>query len=67
MLVSLSIPWGDAMGDDDESGYHLVYYGTWWSAPAGCWYLNAKEDVLRVLNYLITTQKPTGIGRKTCG
>ena len=60
MLASLSIPWGDAMGDDDESGYHLVWPRDLVECAGGLLALNAKEDVLRVLNYLMATQEADG-------
>lgn len=60
MLASLSIPWGDSMGDDDESGYHLVWPRDMVECAGGLLALGANEDSLRVLNFLMATQEADG-------
>ncbi len=60
MLASLSIPWGDAMGDENHTGYHLVWPRDLVECAGGLLALNAKEDAVRVLNYLMATQEADG-------
>lgn len=60
MIASQSIPWGNAMGDDNRSGYHLVWPRDLVECAGGLLALNANDDVLRVLNYLMATQEADG-------
>lgn len=60
ILASLSIPWGNTQGDDNSMGYHLVWPRDLALSSGGFMELNAKDDVLRILNYLMTTQQPDG-------
>ncbi len=60
MLASLSIPWGNAIGDENHTGYHLVWPRDLVECAGGLLALNAQEDVLRVLNYLMATQEADG-------
>lgn len=60
MIASMSIPWGNARSDDDLGGYHLVWprdlVETAWALLA----LKSDEDVLRIVNYLMSTQQEDG-------
>ncbi len=60
MIASMSIPWGNARNDEDTGGYHLVWprdlVETAWALLS----LNSNEDVLRVVNYLLSTQQEDG-------
>lgn len=60
IIASLSIPWGDARGDHDLGGYHLVWPRDQVEAAGGLLALGAADDVLRVLRYLQTTQEADG-------
>src|SRR5450755_4630028 len=60
LIASASIPWGEAMGDDDLGGYHLVWVRDMVNSATG---LLASGDVhtpLRALVYLACTQHPDG-------
>lgn len=60
LIASLSIPWGFAKGDDDLGGYHLVWPRDL-VETAGAWLAaGAPEEVVRVLDYLRSTQEPDG-------
>ncbi len=59
-IASASIPWGDAMGDDDLGGYHLVWVRDMVNSATG---MLAAGDVftpLRALVYLACSQQPDG-------
>ena len=60
MMASLSIPWGNTKGDDEQSGYHLVWPRDLVESAGGLLALRSTEDVLRVLNYLVVTQEADG-------
>ena len=60
IVASLSIPWGFDKGDDDIGGYHLVWPRDLVEASGGLIALEAHEDALRVLNYLMVTQEADG-------
>lgn len=60
IIASLSIPWGDARGDDDIGGYHLVWPRDLVESSGGLLALDAKEDTLRILTYLMATQEADG-------
>jgi glucoamylase len=60
LIASASIPWGEAMGDDDLGGYHLVWVRDMVNSATG---LLASGDVhtpLRALVYLACSQQPDG-------
>lgn len=60
MIASLSIPWGEAHGDEDLGGYHLVWTRDLVNTATG---LMAAGDVvtpLRALIYLACTQQKNG-------
>ncbi|HEY6977753.1 MAG TPA: glycoside hydrolase family 15 protein [Chitinophagaceae bacterium] len=60
IVASISIPWGTARGDDDIGGYHLVWGRDLAESAGGFLALKAKEDVLRAVNYLMSTQEEDG-------
>ena len=60
LIASLSIPWGFAKGDEDLGGYHLVWPRDLVETAGGLLAINAAEDALRVLNYLMSTQEADG-------
>jgi glucoamylase len=60
IVASISIPWGNARGDDDLGGYHLVWARDLVESAGGFLALNAREDVLRIVNYLMSVQEEDG-------
>ncbi len=60
IIASLSIPWGFAKGDDDLGGYHLVWTRDLVETAGALIAAGAYEDVLRVLDYLVSTQLADG-------
>ncbi len=60
IIASLSIPWGQSKGDGDLGGYHLVWPRDLVLSSGGFLELGAKDDVLRILNYLMATQEEDG-------
>ena len=60
VLASLSIPWGETKGDDDSGGYHVVWPRDLVESAGGFLALNATDDALRIVNYLMSTQKEDG-------
>lgn len=60
IIASPSVPWGNARGDRDGIGYHLVWPRDLVESSWGFLALHAHEDCLRILNYLMSTQEPDG-------
>lgn len=60
IIASLSTPWGQAKKYMDEGGYHLVWPRDLALSSGGFLELETKDNLLRVLNYLMSTQKPDG-------
>lgn len=60
IIASLSIPWGEAKGDNDIGGYHLVWPRDLVESAGGFIALQTKDDALRIVNYLMSTQKADG-------
>lgn len=60
IIASLSIPWGESKGDGDLGGYHLVWPRDLALSSGGFLELDAKDDVLRILNYVMATQEEDG-------
>ena len=60
MIASLSIPWGEAQGDDDLGGYHLVWTRDLVESATGLLTAGYRETPLRALIYLATTQRHHG-------
>jgi glucoamylase len=59
-IASASIPWGQAAGDDDLGGYHLVWTRDMVQSASALLAANRAETALRALTYLECTQKPDG-------
>lgn len=59
IIASLSIPWGNQKGDGDL-GYHMVWPRDLVLSSGGFLELETKDNLLRVLNYLMSTQKNDG-------
>lgn len=60
VVASLSIPWGEAKGDKDNGGYHLVWPRDLVETSGGFSALNSKDETTQILNYLMATQKEDG-------
>lgn len=58
--ASLSIPWGNAKGDGDRGGYHLIWTRDLVHTATGLLAAGDKATPLRVLIYLATSQEPDG-------
>ena len=59
-VASASIPWGQAKGDDDLGGYHLVWTRDMVQTASALLACGRAETALRALVYLVCTQKPDG-------
>ena len=59
-VASASIPWGQAKGDDDLGGYHLVWTRDMVQTATALLACGNKETPLRALVYLACTQLPNG-------
>ncbi len=59
-IASLSIPWGDAKGDDDLGGYHLVWPRDLVETAGGLLAAGAKVEAHEVLQYLRGIQEADG-------
>jgi len=60
MIASLSIPWGEAKGDGDSGGYHLVWTRDMVNSAIGLLASGNTELPLRALIYLACSQRPDG-------
>jgi glucoamylase len=60
MIASLSIPWGDAKGDEDIGGYHLVWTRDMCHSATGLLAAGNTETPLRALVYLACSQHAEG-------
>ncbi len=60
IIASLSIPWGETKGDDDRGGYHVVWPRDLSESAGGFLAMKANVDTMRILNYLMSTQKQDG-------
>lgn len=60
LIASLAIPWGEAKGDQDQGGYHLVWTRDLVSSTAGLMAAGDTATALRSLIYLATTQQEDG-------
>ena len=60
IIASLSIPWGQSKGDGELGGYHLVWPRDLVLSSGGFLDLGSKDDVLRILNYLMASQEEDG-------
>jgi glucoamylase len=60
LIASASIPWGDAMGDDDLGGYHLVWTRDMVNSATALQASGDHATPLRALIYLACSQQPDG-------
>lgn len=60
MIASLSIPWGDAMGDEDIGGYHLVWPRDMVNTTTALLASGNRATPLRALIYLAVAQRADG-------
>ncbi|QEG35472.1 glycoside hydrolase family 15 protein [Bythopirellula goksoeyrii] len=60
MIASLSIPWGEAKGDDDLGGYHLVWTRDMVNSALGLLASGNTETPFRALVYLASSLCPNG-------
>lgn len=60
LIASASIPWGDAMGDEDLGGYHLVWTRDMVNSAIGLLACGDKTTPLRALIYLACSQQADG-------
>ncbi len=60
LIASMSIPWGEAKGDEDMGGYHLVWTRDIVNSATGLLAAGNKETPLRVLIYLAASQQEDG-------
>jgi glucoamylase len=59
-IASLSIPWGEAKGDEDQGGYHLVWTRDLVNTAMGLLAAGNKSAPLRALIYLAASQQSNG-------
>jgi glucoamylase len=59
-VASASIPWGNAKGDDDLGGYHLVWTRDMVQTASAMLACGRDETARRALVYLACTQQPDG-------
>ena len=59
-IASLSIPWGQANGDEDKGGYHLVWTRDMVNSATALLAAGDFETPLRALIYLATIQQEDG-------
>ncbi|MDB5033970.1 MAG: glycoside hydrolase 15-related [Chlorobi bacterium] len=60
LIASLSIPWGEAKGDEDLGGYHLVWTRDLYNSATALLALGHAETPLRALIYLACAQNEAG-------
>lgn len=60
LIASLSIPWGEAHGDDDLGGYHLVWTRDMVNSATGLLAAGDLSTPLRALIYLACSQRADG-------
>jgi len=66
VIASLSIPWGDARGDEDLGGYHLVWPRDMLHSASAMLYSGQPDLPLRALVYLACIQPPNGAMPQNC-
>jgi len=59
-IASLSIPWGEAKGDQDQGGYHLVWTRDMVNSASSVLAAGDSGTPLRALIYLAASQQPDG-------
>jgi glucoamylase len=60
LIASMSIPWGEAMGDEDLGGYHLVWVRDMINSATALLATGDKVTPLRALVYLACSQQADG-------
>lgn len=60
LIASLSIPWGEARGDKDQGGYHLVWTRDMVNSASALLASGEKATPLRALIYLAVSQQEDG-------
>src|SRR6185312_4335270 len=60
LIASAAIPWGNAMGDEDLGGYHLVWVRDMVNSATGLLASGDKVTPLRALVYLACSQQADG-------
>ena len=60
LIASMSIPWGEAKGDEDTGGYHLVWPRDMVNSATGLMAAGQSETAYRALIYLAASQNPNG-------
>lgn len=60
LIASLSIPWGEAKGDEEIGGYHLVWSRDMVNTATGLLAIGDVDTPTRALLYLATSQLPDG-------
>ncbi|HLW82082.1 MAG TPA: glycoside hydrolase family 15 protein [Candidatus Acidoferrales bacterium] len=60
LIASLSIPWGEAAGDKDQGGYHLVWTRDMVSSASALLASGETATPLRALIYLAVSQQEDG-------
>jgi len=60
LIASLSIPWGEAKGDEDLGGYHLVWTRDMVNSATGLMAAGDMHTPLRALIYLACSQREDG-------
>ncbi|MGB6595985.1 MAG: glycoside hydrolase family 15 protein [Candidatus Acidiferrum sp.] len=60
LIASLSIPWGEARGDKDQGGYHLVWVRDMVSSASALLAAGETATSLRALIYLAVSQQEDG-------
>ena len=59
-IASLSIPWGEAVGDEDQGGYHLVWTRDMVNSANAMLAAGDRITPIRALIYLDVSQKESG-------
>ena len=60
LIASLSIPWGEARGDKDQGGYHLVWVRDMVNSASALLAAGESATPLRALIYLAVSQQEDG-------
>jgi glucoamylase len=60
LIASLSIPWGEARGDKDQGGYHLVWTRDMVNSASALLASGESATPLRALIYLAVSQQEDG-------
>ena len=60
LIASMSIPWGEAKGDEDTGGYHLVWPRDMVNSATGLMAAGQSETAYRALIYLAACQNEDG-------